>query len=113
MARLNKDDLHLTTLTATATIVSPPPAPTPGAAINLAPRALSARDASEIYAEVSRYGFSSFQMVPGGVQMASGDGVSTLALGGTGWQFGEDLSRSVFEHAADKLSVAIGLFMQK
>lgn len=113
MAGLKRDDLHLTQLSAAAAIVSPPAPPSPGATINLAPQALSARDASAIYADVARYGFSSFQMVPGGVQMASADGITTLALTGTGWQFAEDLTRSVFEQAADKLAVAIELFMGK
>jgi len=112
-AALNKDDLHLTRLASSATIVTPPPAPaTPGGPINLAARALSARDSSAIYGEIARYGFSSFQMVPGGAQMASGDGVTTLTLTGTGWGFVEDLSRSVFEQAADKLAVSVGLLVQ-
>jgi len=109
---LNQDDLRLTHLSVQAAVFSPPPASaTPGQV--LTPLALSPRDAAAIYGEIARFGFNSFQTIPGGVQIGSVDGISTLTLTGSGWSFTEDLSRSVFEHAADKLGVTIGLFIDR
>jgi hypothetical protein len=73
----------------------------------MVPPAITAQAAGAIYGKVARYGFSSFQMVQGGAQLASADGSSILTLLGTGWQFAEDLSRSAFAVAQDKLSVAL------
>jgi hypothetical protein len=98
----------------TTPIFSPPTAASAAGPLALMrPNALSPRDASAIYAEVARFGFGSMQGVPGGVQLASADGVSVLTLTGTGWQFMEDLTRSAFPVAVSKLSVAIRTFLQK
>ena len=113
---LNRENnLHLTRLTVAASIFSPPTsASAAGPMAILAPKALLPRDASAIYAEVARFGFTSLQTVPGGVQIASEDGVSVLALTGTGWQFTEDLSQSGgFEPAISKIDVAIRAFLEK
>jgi hypothetical protein len=74
---------------------------------------LSPRDAAAIYGEIARFGFASFQLVPGGAQFASADGISVLTLTGGAWNFQEDLSRSVFEQAVDKMEVSVGLLMDK
>jgi hypothetical protein len=108
MPGLWQDDLRLIRLAVAAAIVSlPSPAP-PGQTPSLTPPALSPEDAAKIYTAVARYGFSNFQMIPGGVRMISDGNLTQLTVTGTGWSFAEDLSRSVFEHARDKLGVIIG-----
>src|SRR5438046_9542787 len=104
---LNKDKLRLTLLGVQAALFAPPRGPV------MEPQALSAKDASMIYAELARYGFAAFQLVPGGAQMATGDRVSALTVTGAGWTYQEDLSRSSFEPALDKLDVAIKNFVEK
>jgi hypothetical protein len=104
---LNKDRLRLTRLAVQAALFAPPTGPV------IAPQAIGAKDASAIYAELARYGFAAFQLVPGGAQMASADGVSVLTVTGAGWTYQEDLGRSEFELALDKLDVAINEFVEK
>jgi hypothetical protein len=115
MAKLNRDhDLHLTQLTVSAPIfVAPVATAATSPAALMAQRAITLKDASSIFGDIARYGFSSLQQVPGGVRIASADGVSVLALTGTGWQFVEDLKRSAFDPALEKLSVAIGAFLER
>jgi hypothetical protein len=104
---LNKEKLRLTTLGVQATLFAPPRGPV------LEPQSLSPKDASSIYAELARYGFAAFQLVPGGAQMATADRVSALTLTGAGWSYQEDLSRSAFELALSKLDVAISNYVER
>ena len=104
---MRKDDLRLARLVTSSGVL-----PSLTAGVPPIPPALTAQAAGVIYGQVARYGFNSFQMVQGGAQMASGDGTSVLTLLGTGWQFAEDLQRSAFQVALDKLGVALDEFVK-
>ncbi|MBJ7603286.1 MAG: hypothetical protein JF888_08885 [Candidatus Dormibacteraeota bacterium] len=108
---LRKDDLHLSKLVVNGMTI--PPVMAAGPMGVMAPQALTPREGSEIYAEVSRYGFTGFQVVQGGIQLMSSDGMSIVVLTGGGWQFTEDLSRTTFDHSADKLAVVIDHYVKK
>lgn len=103
---MRKDDLRLSRLVTTSSLLPSLVPPSPPI-----PQAISAQAAGAIYGKVARYGFSSFQMVQGGAQLAAGDGSSVLTLLGTGWQFMEDLTRSAFAVALDKLGVGLEEFV--
>jgi hypothetical protein len=115
MAKLDREnDLHLTQLSIGSQIFVPPSA---SAAANpaalMTPRALTLHDAAPIFAEIARYGYTSLQQVGGGVRIASADGVSAMTLTGSGWQFVEDLNRSAFDAALEKMSVSIRAFLSR
>jgi hypothetical protein len=104
---LDREKLLLTFLGVQASLLSPPQGHL------IAPAALGAKDVSTIYGELARYGFANFQLVPGGGQMATADGVSVLTLTGAAMAFQEDLSRSAFPLATDRLGVAMTHFREK
>lgn len=104
---LDREKLRLTFLNVQVSLLSPPQGPV------ITPAALAAKDVSAIYGELARYGFANFQLVPGGAQMATADGVSVLTLTGAALAFQEDLGRSAFQLAVDRLGVAISHFGQK
>jgi hypothetical protein len=111
---MNKDDLHLTQLTAQAQLLHQPRVAGSGTQIVLTGQALSARDASAIYGEVARFGYTGFTMIPGGAQIASADGATVVQLTGAGWSFAQDLTRiGGIEPAVDRLGVTIEQFMSK
>ncbi len=111
---MNRDNLHLTQLGALAVLQQQLRIVGSGTQVVAQAQALSPRDASMIYGEVARYGYSGFNMIPGGAQIASGDGVTTAVLTGSGWQFVQDLTRSPgWEPVVDKMGVTIEQFMSK
>ena len=110
---MNKEDLHLTRLAAQAQLVQQPRIIGGGTPMVVADQALSPRDASMIYGEVARFGYSGFTMIPGGAQMASADNMTIIQLTGSGWQFVQDLTRTAFQPALERLGVTIEHFMSK
>jgi len=111
---MDKEDLHLTNLSAGAQLIQQPRLVGSGVQMMVTGEALSPRDASTIYAEVARFGYTGFSMIPGGAQIASANGATLVALTGSGWQFIQDLSRSAgFEPAIDQMDVTIRAFMSK
>jgi hypothetical protein len=78
------------------------------------PPALSAKHASEIYGELARFGFATFQQVPGGAQLISADGQTTIVVTATQWAFGQMMTASPgFRPALDQLGVALRELLQR
>ena len=109
MGHLNKDDLHLSRLTVQAQLLQVTPAQSgllPGQ-VPQAPQGLSPEAVARMYAELVKHGYVSLQQVPGGAQMASGDGASVLIATANVFQFVEDLTRSAWQVVVDKLAFTV------
>src|SRR5579863_5533207 len=57
----------------------------PGQQPAAAPPALPVKAASAIFGELARFGFSTFQQVPGGAQMLSTDGKTNVIITAVNW----------------------------
>lgn len=111
MLRLDPEKLRFVRLHVQSNILAFPSG-TPG--VSTGNPSLTPGDASAIYSSIARYGFTSFQLIPGGVQVASPDGATVLSLTGAAWSFVEDLSRTAgFEPALEKMGVALTEFTAK
>jgi len=103
---LNKEDLRLVRLASQSGLLPDLTRPIPPV-----PQALTAEAAGAIYGRVARFGFSSFQMVPGGAVLATAEGTSILTLTGTGWQLQENLEKTAFRLVLDKQTVALEQYL--
>ncbi len=109
MSPLNRDGLRFTRLTVQAQVLQQPSlaAPLiPGQVIQ-APQTLSAQSIARIYGEVAQYGLTSLQQVPGGAQVSTPDGISTLVVAATTLQYIEDLMRSSIGSAMERLGPVV------
>lgn len=111
MPRLDPESLRLVRLQVQSNVLllptGPQVVPTPNPPLTPA-------DAAAIYSAIARFGFTSFQLVPGGVQVASPDGATVVNLTGAGWSFVEDLSRTAgLEPAVDKLDLTVREFTSR
>src|SRR2546430_10537828 len=72
------------------------------------PPALSAKHAAEIYGELARFGFATFQQVSGGAQLVTADGQTTILITATNWMYLRMMAGSPgFRPALDELSVTL------
>jgi hypothetical protein len=78
------------------------------------PPALSAKHAAEIYGELARFGFATFQQVPGGAQLVSADGQTTIVVTATNWVYLQMMAAGPgFRPALDQLGVTLRELLQR
>ncbi len=105
MAKPDRENLRLHTLVAQAQIAYQLK---PGQQPATAPPALPIKAASAIFGELARFGFSTFQQVPGGAQIVSTDGKTNVIITATNWAFQQAMvGSSGFRPALDQLSVIL------
>ncbi len=112
MAGLSREGLRFSRLTIQTQILQPTLVQSvvlPGQ-VPQPPQALTSDSVARIYAGIAKHGFTSMQQVPGGAQMATGDGVSVVLVTANSFQFSEDLTRSAWQQALERLSVTVEVY---
>ena len=103
MAKPDRENMRLHSLVAQgqiAHVLHPGQVPTP--------QALPVKAASAIFGELARFGFSTFQQVPGGAQLISTDGKTNVIITASGWAFQQTMAGSPgFRPAVDQLGVIL------
>jgi hypothetical protein len=84
----------------------------PGQTIQ-APQGFSAQAVARIYGEVAQHGLTSLQQVPGGAQASTPDGISTLVVTASTFQYVEDLTRSSIGNALDHLGPLVEAYWRE
>src|SRR5258706_5416148 len=109
MAGLKRDTLRFSRLSVQAQIQQPPSIPSgpllPGQ-VPLAPLSLSTEAIARIFAALASLGLTSMNQIPGGAQLASQDGVTSVIVTANALQFTEDVTRSSMDSALHKLGSA-------
>src|SRR3989442_6143605 len=76
----------------------------PGQQPATAPPSLPIKAASAIFGELARFGFSTFQQVPGGAQLVSTDRKTNVIITATNWVFQQTMAGSPgFRPALDQI----------
>lgn len=111
MAKPDREQLRLRALTVQGLFAYPA---NPGQLPVMVPPALPVKDAAAIYGELARFGFATFQQVPGGAQIMSADGKTTIVITAINWVFQQAMEGSPgFRPALDQLGVALSHLLER